>query len=198
MLVLLALRRYSTKKDGRDRDMEDNASHFSLSEIWDERALEDLETAESFEAFKASQPVIRSKSPTNNPRLLQQREGLSTVAMKSAVVGSVLRLVRREDDLDYDSVGSNISDPSQLLGIEKSPAPENGLSEERFVDALSFIPLALSDSTAQFTPKSKKQDDVFVPLRIINETADIGDISLLKSSSSVSDIDESDSSTGKS
>jgi len=196
--VLLALRRYSSKKDNRDRGLEDdNESQFSLSAIWDDRALDGLETAESFESFKASQPILRSKSPTNVPPIVPHRENLTSVATKSAVIGSVLRLVRRDDDVDYDSVGSNISDPSQVLGIEKSPVDtENGLSDEHFVDALSFIPTSYSqESPSAFSPRSKSQNDFVVPKRIIEESSDIGDISLLKSCASVSDIDGSEGSS---
>ena len=202
LLLFIALRRYANKKDERDRVDEDNASQFSLSAIWDDKALDGLETAESYEAFKASQPVLRLKTSAKSPRLLEQSRGVASADMESTVIGSVLRLVRngRYADVD-DSVESNASDESQaretaVLGIRKSPDEENEQSvEDLFSDALSFIPISFSDSIAQFSP-SKTHETILVPKRVTGDSADIGDVSLLKSCSSLSDIDESDNSLG--
>ena len=176
--------------------MEEDSSQFSLSEIWDDKTLNGLDRSQSYDSFTASQPVLRLKSPTPSPPLMQQDQGLVSVAIGSSVVGSVLRLKKDGSESDGNSsLESSISNTSQpkettVLGIQKSPDTKRVQSEEEFVSTVSFIPIVFSD----YTPSLKTHEETHVPKRIMygDGDADLGEIiSLRKSSSSLSESDNS-------
>jgi hypothetical protein len=191
ILFFFALRRYATKKDGREMLAEEDASQFSLSAIWDEQALDGLENAASYDEFIVSQPVLRSGSSSHSPQLLQQKQGLTSIAKENAATGSVLRINPMYDfDASFETaVSSNQfrEKETSKLGIDRSPDVHDGLAADVF-SALSFSPL-------KFNSKPKLNESGHTSGRLVSGEVGFGDVLVLKTGSSLSDMDESDSST---
>ena len=140
LLVVVGMRRYvgrKKEKTSREEIIDDDsvsiASHVSLSAIWNDKAMNELENARSFNDFVSSQPVIRLRSQPFSPQIASQRQDIMSVAMESAAT----RVLMKEQILfKHDHIGAIMfsSSDEDLSSVEDGTISKFSSSS---VDSLS-------------------------------------------------------------
>lgn len=184
LLLFVGFRRYHGRKmektmkemSNDDHSMSD-ISNISLSIIWNEKALDGLEKAQSFKDFVSSQPVVHRRLQMLSPEHLLHRQGLINAATESAMARAIMNEPMREEYDDHggitclspiDEIDSNMEDVSSRIRFsssDESIPTEEGSKQQLLSNRLSFS--SCSDSEYDYFPsyfhsmRQNCQDDEF-------------------------------------
>jgi len=173
LLLVVGIRRYHGLRKGmnpRKPEISDNDSlsifsHFSLSAIWNDKALDGLDKARSFKDFVSSQPVIRLRAQPSPSQTVSHRQGFfRSLAMESSMNRAIARGPVRED---YDDHGGIVfcvkSDDSRSTLEDENILHQFSSSHGRMPIETRSVVQAIStysDSEYDYSPSTQQDTDI--------------------------------------